>query len=140
MDVQPSPRPVRAGRVLRVVLLAAGSFLLAIGMVGIVVPVLPTTPFLILAAICYARSSSRYYRWLVSNRLFGRYLDDYLHGKGISWKVRAGTLVFLWGVMMVTAFVFVGTLWLRILLFVIAAGVTVHVVMLRGRGSGRLRP
>ena len=60
------------------------------------VPVLPTTPFLILAAICYARGSVGCYRWLVTNRVFGRYLDDYLHGRGVSWRVRAAALAFLW--------------------------------------------
>lgn len=129
--------PVCPDRPLRVLLLAAGSVFLALGLVGIAVPVLPTTPFLILAAICYGRSSTRCYRWLVTNRVFGRHLDDYLHGRGVSWKVKAGALVFLWGVITTTAVVVVETLWLRILLFAIAAGVTVHVLMLKGkRGAG----
>jgi uncharacterized membrane protein YbaN (DUF454 family) len=102
-------------------------------MIGIAVPVLPTTPFLILAAICYGRSSDRCYRWLVTNRVFGRHLDDYLHGRGISWKVKAATLLFLWAVIGCTAFLVVEALWLRVLLLVIAAGVTAHVVTLRGR-------
>ena len=109
-----------------------GSLALALGVVGVVVPVLPTTPFLILAAVCYARSSARCYRWLVTNRVFGRYLDDYLRGRGVSWKIKACALVFLWVVISLSALLFVDALWLRILLFVVALGVTVHVVTLRG--------
>ncbi|MBN1630507.1 MAG: YbaN family protein [Thermoleophilia bacterium] len=114
----------------------AGSVFLGIGIIGIVVPVLPTTPFLILAAICYARGSAGCYRWLVTNRVFGRHLDDYLHGRGVSWKVKSGALALLWGVITVTAVLLVSALWLRILLFVIAVGVTLHLVMLKGRGRG----
>jgi uncharacterized membrane protein YbaN (DUF454 family) len=101
------------------------------------VPVLPTTPLLILAAVCYSRSSNRCYRWLVTNRVFGRYLDDYLRGRGVSWKVKAGTLVFLWAVITLTAVLFAHALWLKILLFAIAVGVTAHVVTLKGRGACR---
>ncbi len=144
MGVNQSHSPRRAfacdrprGRLLRVVLFALGAVFLVVAAVGVVVPVLPTTPFLILAAICFARSSTRVYRWLVTNRLFGRHLDDYLHGRGVSWKVRAATLAFLWAVISVTAALFVDALWLRILLFAIAAGVTAHVALLRGRGSAR---
>lgn len=135
MDADPSPRPLCSGRLQRTILLVAGSIFLVVGMVGVAVPVLPTTPFLILAAICYGRSSIRCYRWLTTNRVFGRHLDDYLHGRGVSWKVKASTLVFLWVVITCSAVFFVDALWLRILLFVIAAGVTVHVVTLKGRGS-----
>lgn len=117
------------------VLLVAGSLCLAVGLVGVAVPVLPTTPFLILAAICYARSSDRCYCWLMTNRVFGRYLDDYVHGRGVPWRVRIGTLVLLWGVITATAILWVHALWLRILLFFIAAAVTTHLVMLRGRGG-----
>jgi uncharacterized membrane protein YbaN (DUF454 family) len=140
MDADPPIRPICPSRLRRTLLLVAGSLFLLVGVVGVVVPVLPTTPLLILSAICYARSSERCYRWLVSNRVFGRYLDDYLHGRGISWKVKAVTLVFLWGVITCTALLLVEAVWLRVLLFAIAAGVTVHVVTLKGRGrqtSGR---
>ena len=133
MDAGPPSRPRQLIRPIRALLFVAGSLSLAIGIVGVVVPVLPTSPFLILAAICYARSSSRCYCWLVTNRVFGRYLDDYLHGRGVSWKVKTGALVFLWGVITVTAVLFVQVLWLRIVLFAIAVGVTVHLVMLKGR-------
>jgi len=110
---------------------------LAVGMVGVAVPVLPTTPFLILAAMCYARSSDRFYCWLVANRIFGRHLDDYLHGRGVSWRVKASSLLFLWAVITVTAVVFVHLWWARALLFVVAVGVTAHIVGLKNRARDR---
>ena len=81
----------------RVLLIVAGSLCLALGVIGVIVPVLPTTPFLILAAICYARSSERGHRWLMSNRIFGTYLRDYLEGRGLSWRTTVSALVLLWG-------------------------------------------
>ena len=133
MDDRFPPPPVCSGRLRRTFFLIAGSVFLATGVVGIAVPVLPTTPFLILAAFCYARSSSRCYRWLVTNRFFGSYLNDYLCGRGVSWKVKAGTLVFLWVVIALTAVFFVEQLWVRVLLLMVAAGVTLHVALLKSR-------
>jgi uncharacterized membrane protein YbaN (DUF454 family) len=128
-----SPHTSPSSRWARMALLALGSFFLLLGLAGVVVPVLPTTPFLILAAICYGRGSPRWYRWLVTNRVFGRYLDDYLQGKGVPWKVKAGTLVLLWTVISLSALLLIDTLWLRILLFAIAVGVTVHLVLLKSK-------
>ena len=133
VDENQSLPPLSKGRAKRVLLLLAGSVFLLAGGIGVVLPVLPTTPFLILAAFCYARSSSRCYRWLVSNRVFGRYLNDYLCGRGIPWRVKALALSFLWVVISVTAVVFVERLWLRVLLFVVAVGVTGHVLLLKNR-------
>jgi len=121
-----------------VALFVAGSLFLALGMVGVVIPVLPTTPFLLLAAICYGRSSERSYRWLTTNRLFGRYLSDYLQGRGISWKVKTPALVLLWGVITLSAVLFVSQWWARALLFLVAVGVTVHIVTLKGRNGQRI--
>jgi len=132
MDSRADTGATHASRLSRALLWIAGSVSLATGLVGIVVPVLPTTPFLILAAVCFGRSSDRCYRWLVRNRLFGRYLEDYLCGRGVPWRVKATTLAFLWVVITITALLAVEALWLRILLFVIATAVTLHVVMLRG--------
>ena len=138
MDENQSPPRIAKGRTKRVMLLVAGSLFLLAGAIGVVLPVLPTTPFLILAAFCFARSSSRCYRWLVSNRVFGRYLNDYLCGRGIPWGVKALALSFLWVVISVTAAVFVERLWLRVLLFVVAVGVTGHVLLIKNRkGDGK---
>jgi uncharacterized protein len=84
-----------------------------LGIVGIVIPVLPTAPFLLWAAICYGRSSEWSYRWLLSNRLFGRYVDDHLHGRRISWKVKTVTLILLWGVITLSAILFASQWWVR---------------------------
>jgi uncharacterized membrane protein YbaN (DUF454 family) len=117
--------------------MVAGSVLLATGIAGVLVPVLPTTPFLILAALCYARGSERCYAWLTTNRVFGRYLGDYLRGRGVPRSVKAVVLVFLWAVITLSAVLLVDQLWLRVVLFVVAIGVTFHVLLLRGRtGDG----
>ncbi len=63
-----------------------GSFFVGIGYIGIFVPGLPTTIFLILAAGCYIRSSKKLYNWLINNKIFGKYIKDYYDGKGMPLK------------------------------------------------------
>jgi uncharacterized membrane protein YbaN (DUF454 family) len=116
---------------MKIVLIIAGSIFTVTGLIGVFVPILPTTPFLILAAACYLRSSDRLYRWLLSNRIFGRYLKNYLEKKGIPLGVKIFTLLLLWSTILLSAFVFVNILWIRVLLLIIAMGVTVHLIMIR---------
>jgi uncharacterized protein len=117
----------------RILFFLAGSLSLGLGALGVVLPVLPTTPFLILAAYCFARSSERAHAWLMNNRVFGPLLRDYLEGRGVSWRIKAGALVFLWAVIGVSIALFVPFLWARIALGVIAVAVTVHIIMIKGR-------
>jgi len=85
-------RPNRAvGLLLKIV----GTVFLIIGGVGIVLPLLPTTPFLMLAAVCYARSSERWYRWLLYNRWFGNYIRNWHEGRGIPMKTKILSILFL---------------------------------------------
>ena len=65
-----------------------GSAFVAIGAIGAIVPGLPTTVFLILAAACYIRSSQKLYDWLITNKTFGPYLKDYREGKGMPKKAK----------------------------------------------------
>jgi hypothetical protein len=76
----------KRNRIAKVLWLIAGFLLVGIGMVGVVVPGLPTTPFMILAAACFARSSRRFYRWIMTNRLFGSQVRRFREGKGISLR------------------------------------------------------
>jgi len=115
----------------RRLLLAAGFLCLALATLGIFLPLLPTVPFVILAASCFARSSARCYDWLLSSRAFGRPLRDYLEKKGVSWRDRIPALVFLWAAILVSALLLTHRTWLRVLLFVIAVGVTVHLALLK---------
>lgn len=111
--------------------IAAGSISLGIGIVGIVVPLLPTTPFLLLAAYCYSRGSRRLHNRLLSNRLIGSYLRNYLEGKAMSLKAKIWSISILWGVIGCTAVFVIDSLVIRIVLLAVGSGVTVHVALLR---------
>lgn len=115
------------GKVRRLLLVAAGTCSVALGVIGIFVPVLPTTPFLLLAAALYAQSSERFYRWLLGQRYLGAYIRNYREGRGIPLRTKVVTLGMLWLTIGSTAaFVVEGWL-LRLLLVAVAIGVTIHI-------------
>ena len=111
----------------KILLIATGTFLIILSIIGIFIPVLPTTPFLLLAAALYARSSKRFYNWLVNNRILGRYIKNYREGKGIPLKVKIIAISILWLTIGYSAIFAIDILWVRILLVIIAIGVTVHI-------------
>jgi hypothetical protein len=114
----------------RVLLIICGTISLALGIIGIVIPVLPTTPFLLLAAACYARSSERFYNWLMSNRVFGSYIRNYREGRGIPASVKAMAITFLWAAILVSMYLMENTV-MRVALFIIAIAVTAHILSLK---------
>lgn len=80
----------------RSILIAAGCVALALGIGGVFLPVLPTTPFLLLAAACFARSSERLHAWLVGHRRLGPYIDGFIYGGGISPRAQRRSVAALW--------------------------------------------
>lgn len=118
----------RPGRAAGVLLRIAGTAFLIIGGVGIVLPLLPTTPFILLALTCYARSSERWYRWLLTNRWFGEYIRNWHEGKGIPMKTKVLSIGFLiltigYSAVFVVPFV-IG----KALLILIAVCVSIHIL------------
>lgn len=107
-----------------------GTLSVGLGIVGIVLPVLPTTPFLLLAAALYARSSEKFYYWLHHNRFFGKYLRNYQKGKGIPLRVKITAIGFLWTSILVSVIFFVDFLWAQILMLIIATVVSVHISLI----------
>ncbi|UCG70812.1 MAG: YbaN family protein [Thermoplasmata archaeon] len=110
---------------------AAGTFFLALGIIGIVIPLLPTTPFLLLAAACYLRGSERMHKWLLNHRWFGEYIRNYQEGRGIPLKAKITAISFLWIAICFSAFFFVDNIWIRIILIAIAVGVSIHIISLK---------
>jgi len=118
-------------RLTKKILIVFGTFFLGVGVIGIFVPLLPTTPFLLLSAACYARSSKRLYDWLMSNRYFGRHLKDYVGGKGISLQLKLLALsLFLMTIACSVIFILDNVFW-RMTLLLIGAGVSVHILALK---------
>tara|TARA_Y100001960_G_scaffold118809_1_gene127202 strand:- start:16935 stop:17360 length:426 start_codon:yes stop_codon:yes gene_type:complete len=74
----------------------AGLVFVAVGMVGVVVPGLPTTPLMILAAACFAKSSQRFYDWIIDNKMFGHHVKNYREGRGIPAKSKRAIIPVLW--------------------------------------------
>ena len=73
-----------------------GFLFAAIGTVGIVIPGLPTTPLMILVAACFAKSSQRFYDWVINNRMFGQHVKNYREGNGIPKKSKPMILGTMW--------------------------------------------
>lgn len=88
--------PQSRHRSVRYALLAVGWLSVVLGVIGIFVPVLPTTPFLLLAAACFVRSSRRFYLWLVNHRHLGPWIRDYLEGNGIPLKGKVYAIGLMW--------------------------------------------
>ncbi|MDD5507277.1 MAG: YbaN family protein [Bacteroidales bacterium] len=122
----------KPGNIKRSLLIIAGTFFVGLGILGIFLPLLPTTPLLLLAAALYSRSSGRFYNWLIHNRWFGKYISDYREGKGVPGKVKLSSITFLW-LTIIVSLILIDVLWIRILLVIIAAGVTIHILLIRPR-------
>ncbi len=128
------------GWLLRGVLVASGTLSVAIGLIGAFVPILPTTPFLLLAAACFLRSSARMYRWLHGNPLFGEYLRRYRDGEGFSPLFKAATLSLLWLSLGASLFLTAPARkpWVRAVLLTVGGLVTLHVLGLNGSRGKRV--
>ena len=117
----------------RRLLIVAGTLCTGLGIIGIFIPILPTTPFLLLAAACYMRSSERFYQWLINNRIFGAYVRNYIEGRGMPIRIKIFTILLLWLAIGLTIAFGVQNTVVRIVLICVAIGVTAHIVLIRKR-------
>lgn len=128
---EPQQRQVRSSA-LRYALFVCGCLSVALGVIGIFLPVLPTTPFLLLAVACFARSSKRFYLWLVLHPKLGPWVRDYLDGQGLPLKGKIWALVLMWTSISFSMWI-VPLLWVRIFMVVSAVCVTVYILKQKTR-------
>ncbi len=113
----------------RAMLMGAGFLALALAGAGLLLPVLPTTPFVLCAAGCFAVASPGLYRRLAATRYFGEYISNYKNKTGIGKKARYTGLAFLWGTLLVSAALAARPLVWGILA-VVGVAVSVHILLL----------
>ncbi|MFT7260796.1 MAG: uncharacterized membrane protein YbaN (DUF454 family) [Glaciecola sp.] len=114
-------------KAVKIFLLFVGGLSVVLGVIGIFLPVMPTTPFLLLAAACFMRTSPKFYNWLVGHPRLGKYLVYYLEGKGIPLKAKVYTIATMAISMSVTCY-FVPITAVRILLPLVGVLVALYIV------------
>ena len=114
----------------QILLTAAGFASLGAGIIGIIMPLLPTTPFLLLAALCFSAGNSRFSRFLTKNKYLGSYLEHYRNKTGIPLPIKLQSILFLWAVLLLSMFLLHKD-YLFILLPIVGSCVTIHICAIR---------
>jgi len=109
-------------------LCAIGCISLVLGIAGIVLPVLPTTPFLLLTAACFAKGSTRFYDWLMNHPWLGPYIENYRSGRGMPMKTKLTTIGLLWLSIGTSVIFFVDFFPAKIMMLVIASCVSCYLM------------
>lgn len=110
--------------------LAIGFMSLGLGMLGMFLPVLPTTPFLLLASTLFLRGSDKWSNWLYNHKIFGTPVRNYVEHKSIDKRSKIAAMALLWTTILFTAWI-VDNIWLKIILITIATAVSYHVLSLK---------
>jgi hypothetical protein len=118
-------------RALRYILLFSGVLFLFLGIIGVFIPILPTTPFLLLSAACFARSSKKFYHWLLTNKWFGSYIKNYHEGKGITLPAKIIVITLLWMTILGSILLISPHFWIKLILIIIAVLVTLHIISIK---------
>jgi len=121
----------------RVLFLVAGSVFVALGAIGLFLPLLPTTPLLLLAAACYARGSRRFYDWLLANRTFGPLIHEWRTYGSIPYRTKLSAIALMSLTLGISIAFFVEPAWLRLLLAALGLGLAVWMYRLPSRDRTR---
>lgn len=106
---------------MKVVLIILGFISMGIGIVGIVTPILPTTPFLLLASFFFAKGSKRFHDWFISTKIYKKYLESFVQSRAMTLKNKF-TILFPVSCMLIITFIFVNNLYARLVLVILFIG------------------
>lgn len=115
----------------KAILIFVGTVCVGLGVLGMFLPLMPTTVFLLLAAYCYSHSSERFHNWLLNNRFCGKYISNYKSGRGISVRQKASTITLLWASIGFSIWLLAAAWWVNLLLAAVAIGVTIHLLWIK---------
>ena len=119
-------------------LIFIGGFIsLILGIIGIALPILPTTPFLLLASAAFAKTSERFDKWLLNNKILGAYIRNYREGKGLPVKIKIITISLLWITIIISILFLMKLFWLQLVLIFIAMAVSIHISFIKPKKLDR---
>lgn len=118
-------------KIYKYLLIGFGWFFVAMGIIGVFVPLMPTTIFFILAAAAFARSSEKFYNWLINHPRFGKFIKDYREKRGMPLKSKVIAVSMLFATIGSSAFFFTEKTSVRIILIIIAIGVSSYIISLK---------
>ena len=111
----------------RYLVIILGWLSVVLGVVGIFLPLLPTTPFILLAAWCFSRSSPTFHNWLISHPKLGPIVDTWSNGGGLPIKVRNRIIIVMWA-SMILSMLLIAKVWSAVLLVAIGTSVTIYIM------------
>lgn len=114
---------------MKLVLNICGCLAVVLAILGVFLPLLPTTPFLLLASACFARGSDRLHRWLLNHGTFGQYLRNFEQGRGIPARAKLLALAMMWTSIGYAVWRY-PQWWLKAGLLLIAIGVSIYLLRL----------
>jgi uncharacterized membrane protein YbaN (DUF454 family) len=117
-----------ASKIVKGAYFVIGSISLLAGIIGLFLPVIPTTPFILLSGWCYLRSSEKIYSWLIKNETFGKTIEDYHTGKGINKSTKTKAISLMWLTISISVIFFVSNLYLRGTLLTTAILVSIYII------------
>lgn len=115
---------------LRWTLIGCGWLSVLAGVAGIFLPLLPTVPLLLLAAVCFGKSSQRFHAWLIEHDRLGPLIRDYLHGGWIPLRAKRVAIGTVWVSFSISALLLMKIQWLSLLLLAVAAAITLYLLRL----------
>jgi len=118
------------GSAKRTILQIWGFFFLGLGILGAVLPIMPTTPFVLVSAACFYRSNKRIHKWLNNSRYFGPYIENYHTGQGVNLSLKLKSIIAM-GLTLIISIIIVQTAWALFLLGVVGICVTIHLLLIK---------
>ena len=113
---------------MKYLLIVLGSISLALGVIGIFLPLLPTTPFLLLSAALYVRSSDELYQWLIHQKYLGTYIRNFREHKAIPLRAKIISVAMVWATLTYCAIMVSEEIWIKIIFLILATGITWHIL------------
>ena len=121
---------IHTNPVVRVILIIAGWILVALGFIGMFLPVMPTTIFWILSAACFARSSEKFYNWVINNKRFGKFIRDFYEKRGITLKGKIISIGMMNLAIICSVIFAVKILWVKIVMLAVSFLVSIYILSL----------